>query len=252
MFPMSAVAQDGYWTHGKSYCVTLTYDDGIQSQIDHALPQLKKSGLKGTFFFADKAQGVWSQDEVDRVRDEGHELAAHTINHPCSRSFDWVKSGNALEDYDDARMSKELDENLSNLVRNGSRKDDTTFAYPCGSTFIDEDKHSYIPLVKERFSAARGTDGGIEFPGTGPIDLFNVKTIAGHQSDTQFRLNQLDTARQKNGWLVFMFHGVGGDYLTISAEDHKELLRTITQDDSVWVATFQEAAAWIRSKQENQ
>jgi peptidoglycan/xylan/chitin deacetylase (PgdA/CDA1 family) len=249
---MPSAAQDGYWPRGKSYCVTLTYDDGIQSQIDHALPQLKQAGFKGTFFFAGSAKGAWSQDEVDRVHNEGHELAAHTINHPCSRSFDWVKPGNALEDYDDARMSKELDENLSHLERNGAREDAPTFAYPCGSTFIDEDKHSYIPLVKERFTAARGTNGGIEFPIRGAIDLFNVKTIAGNQGNPQFRLDQIDKARQENGWLVFMFHGVGGDYLAISAEDHKELLRSLKQDESAWVATFQEAAAWVRSKQANQ
>ena len=248
--PSLAAAEEGYWPTGKACCVTLTYDDGIQSQIDHALPQLKAAGVKGTFFYAGGITNNWSQEEVDQIREGGHELAGHTINHPCSRSNNWVKPGNALEDYDDARMSKELDKNLANLVNSGVKRTTATFAYPCGSTFIGEDKHSYIPLVKERFFAARGTKGGFEIPRKGKIDLFDVKTVAGNQRDLAFQLDQVTAARNEHGWLVFMFHGVGGDYLAISAEDHKELLRFLQNDDAVWVATFQDAAAWVKSKEQ--
>ncbi|WP_145170537.1 polysaccharide deacetylase family protein [Rubripirellula lacrimiformis] len=248
--PSVATAQDGYWPEGKSYCVSLTYDDGLPSQIVHALPQLKAAGLKGTFFCPGDADYRWSQDDVDRIREEGHELAGHTVNHPCARKNDWVKPGNALEDYDDERMAKELDQNLANLIKNGVKREIATFAYPCGSTYIGEDKHSYIPLVKERFFAARGTKVGFEVPSNGETNLFDVKTFAGNQRDVAYQLNQVTATRDNNGWLVFMFHGVGGDHIAISADGHKEILRFLQEDDSVWVATFQEAAAWVKSKQE--
>ncbi|TWT50557.1 Polysaccharide deacetylase [Rubripirellula amarantea] len=248
--PSMAAAEDGFWPEGKTYCVTLTYDDGIRSQIDHALPQLKAAKLKGTFFCTGGATYLWSQEEVDRIREEGHELAGHTILHPCARKYDWVKPGNAAEDYDDARMAKELDENLANLVSNGVKRETATFAYPCGGTTIGEDNHSYIPMVKERFFAARTTRNGFHVPEEGKIDLYEVKTVAGDQRDLAYQLSQVTAAREKNGWVVFMFHGVGGDHLAISAEDHKELLRFLQNDDNVWVATFQEAAAWVKSKQE--
>lgn len=248
--PPVADAEDGYWPEGKTYCVTLTYDDGLPSQIKHALPQLKATGLKGTFFTPGSATYRWSQDQLDQVRQEGHELAGHTINHPCARKYDWVKPGNALEDYDDARMAKELDENLANLIKSGVNRKIATFAYPCGSTYIGEDKHSYVPLVKSRFFAARTTRNGWEIPGESDVDLFDVKTIAGDQRDLAFQLDQVTAARAKHGWLVFMFHGVGGDHLAINADDHQEILRFLQNDDTVWVATFQEAAAWVKSKQE--
>ncbi|HBE64599.1 MAG TPA: chitooligosaccharide deacetylase [Rhodopirellula baltica] len=247
--PSSTVAEEGYWPDGKTYCVTLTYDDGIPSQITHALPQLKAANLKGTFFSPGGVTYRWSQEDLDQVREEGHELAGHTILHPCARKNDWVKPGNASEDYDDARMAKELDENLANLIKNGVKRELATFAYPCGSTSIGEDNHSYVPLVKERFFAARGTQFGFEIPSQGEIDLFEVKTVAGHERDLAFQLDQIRNAREKQGWLVFMFHGVGGDHLVISTDDHKEMLRFLQNDDSVWVATFQEAAAWVKSKQ---
>jgi len=248
--PMMVTADDGFWPEGKTYCVTLTYDDGLPSHIEHALPQLKEAGLKGTFFYLGTAAHRWSQENVDQARKDGHELAGHTIHHPCARKFDWVKPGNASEDYDDERMAKELDENLANLIDNGVKPELATFAYPCGITTIGEDRHSYVPLVKERFFAARSTKNGFEIPSDGEIDLFDVKTIAGDQRDLAFQLSQVAAAREKHGWLVFMFHGVGGDHLAISAEDHKELLRVLKDDDTVWVATFQEAAAWVKSKQE--
>ncbi|PHQ33209.1 polysaccharide deacetylase family protein [Rhodopirellula bahusiensis] len=244
----TTVAEEGYWPDGKTYCVTLTYDDGIPSQIAHALPQLKAAKMKGTFFCPGGVTYRWSQEDLDQIRDEGHELAGHTINHPCARKNDWVKPGNASEDYDDARMAKELDENLANLISNGVQSELATFAYPCGNTSIGEDKHSYVPLVKERFFAARGTQFGIEIPSQGDTDLFEVKTVAGHERDLAYQLDQVTNAREKQGWLVIMFHGVGGDHLAISADDHKEILRFLQNDDSVWVTTFQEAAAWVKSK----
>ncbi|WP_404308398.1 polysaccharide deacetylase family protein [Neorhodopirellula lusitana] len=248
--PNLAAAEDGYWPNGKAYCVSLTYDDGLPSHIDHAVPQLNAANLKGTFFSPGGATYRWSQDDVEQVRAGGHELAGHTIKHPCARKFDWVKPGNALEDYDDDRMAKELDENLANLVANGVQREIATFAYPCGSTYIGEDKHTYVPLVKERFFAARTTKPGLDIPPSETVDLFDVKTLAGHERDLTYQLEQVTDARAKQGWLVFMFHGVGGDHLAISAEDHQEILRALQEDDSVWVATFQEAAAWVKSKQE--
>ncbi|WDQ16750.1 polysaccharide deacetylase family protein [Rhodopirellula sp. P2] len=248
-FPSTGVAEEGYWPDGKTYCVTLTYDDGIPSQIVHALPQLKAANLKGTFFSAGGVTYRWSQEDLNQVREQGHELAGHTILHPCGRKNDWVKPGDASEDYDDARMAKELDENLANLINNGVKRELATFAYPCGNTSIGEDNHSYVPLVKERFFAARGTQFGSETPSQGEIDLFEVKTVAGHERDLAYQLDQVIKAREQQGWLVFMFHGVGGDHLAISADDHKEILRFLQSDDTVWVATFQEAAAWVKSKQ---
>lgn len=47
---------------------------------------------------------------------------------------------------------------------------------------------------------------------------------------------------QKAGGLgVFMFHGVGGDYLTVSSEAHQGLLRYLKAHEAeIWVAPFGE------------
>jgi sialate O-acetylesterase len=49
-------------------------------------------------------------------------------------------------------------------------------------------------------------------------------------------------AQQKGGLGIFMFHGVGGDYLTTPALAHQQLLNYLQKHrDEVEVMTFQQA-----------
>ena len=55
-------------------------------QLDHAVPVLHAAGFKATFFLAGLKVGAASRWRA--VGAEGHELANHTIFHPCpQRSF---------------------------------------------------------------------------------------------------------------------------------------------------------------------
>lgn len=68
----------------RQAAVALTYDDALGSQLDVAIPQLDAAGLKGTFFLT----GREVRQNVPRWRAaaaKGHELANHTVNHPCAR-----------------------------------------------------------------------------------------------------------------------------------------------------------------------
>ncbi len=40
------------YPNGAKGAVSLTYDDGLTSQLDHAVPQLDARGLKATFFLS--------------------------------------------------------------------------------------------------------------------------------------------------------------------------------------------------------
>jgi len=96
--------------------VTLTYDDTLPSQLTTAAPSLKAHGLKATFFLTDARANPapWTALLAD-----GHELASHTFKHPCPKVNTWVAPGNANEDYDQARMATELDENIAMLASVG-------------------------------------------------------------------------------------------------------------------------------------
>jgi peptidoglycan/xylan/chitin deacetylase (PgdA/CDA1 family) len=216
--------------------VTLTYDDALNSQLTTAAPSLRAHGLKATFFVTDVRSNPapWAA-----LRNDGHELAAHTFIHPCPKVNTWVAPGNANEDYDDARMATELDQSIAMLEMLG-QPPPYTFAYPCGITWIGEDQHSYIPLIQQRFTAARGTSPGQIQAG---VNLYNVPTT--FSTGTGDALIALAEAAKANGtWVVYGFHGIGADSNVIDASYHEALLTYLDeQSDAIYVATFGELAA---------
>jgi peptidoglycan/xylan/chitin deacetylase (PgdA/CDA1 family) len=109
--------------------VTLSYDDGLDGQLQNAVPALDARGLKATFFLA-SFQGVehnWSLPDPtseltarhqawQQVASSGHELGGHTIYHPCDNN----NPGFQPQDYDQLRMAEELDESILRLARLGA------------------------------------------------------------------------------------------------------------------------------------
>ena len=232
------------WPQGKQAAVSLTYDDAIRSQLDHAVPGLKKHGLVATFFLTGSS-GVL-QASPDAYRDlvkAGHELGSHTMLHPCDKAFSFVQPGNALQDYDAARMSAELDESIR-ILKDLGQPAPFTFAYPCGSTWIGEKHESYIPLVEQRFVAARSVDGRVA---SIEDSLFNEPSRAG-DLDKAGLISWVDRALASGGWVVFTFHGVAGDYLPVTAEAHEALLTYLEQKKStVWTERFGTVAQHLKA-----
>src|SRR5215475_8149254 len=70
------------WPQDRAAAVSLTFDDGIDSDLDHAGPILKKHHLNGTFFVA-TAMGPWEKRKAEwkQLAAEGNELANHTVHH---------------------------------------------------------------------------------------------------------------------------------------------------------------------------
>ena len=55
-------------------------------------------------------------------------------------------------------------------------------------------------------------------------------------------------AERKGGMVVFGFHGVGGDYLSVSAEAHAQLLAYLkAHSDTIWVAPFSTVVGYATS-----
>ena len=135
------------WPDGKTAAVSLTYDDGLDGQLAHALPLLDAKGIKATFFIA-SFPGVdhdWAlpnatstlsprQQAWVAAATNGHEIAGHTVNHPCVTAINPGQSaGFQLDkDYDLTRIKGELDDTLARIPRLGATAP-FTFAYPCYS-----------------------------------------------------------------------------------------------------------------------
>ncbi|MGD0566236.1 MAG: polysaccharide deacetylase family protein [Candidatus Goldiibacteriota bacterium] len=235
------------WPGGAKAAITLLYEDGLTTQLEKAIPQLNESGLRGTFFpsgdgLKDPSNAVlWSAAVT-----AGHEIGAHTINHPCDRAHDFVREGFSLQDYTEERLRDEIRENLEIIKKFGVPAGRPVFAYPCGESVYGEGlKKSYVPIIKEIFLAAKGVNGIIADPEK--VDLYDVPCF-GITCGTQGMIDIAERAVQCGGWALFLFHGVGGDYISVEADAHREFLRYLAAEKgNLLVAPFGEISTVIEN-----
>jgi peptidoglycan/xylan/chitin deacetylase (PgdA/CDA1 family) len=239
---------DCAWPVGQ-VAVSLTYDDNAPTQLTTAIPALRAHNLRATFFINDvrKDPEPWRE-----VASNGHELGSHTMHHPCPPA-DWVPEGFTSYDYDLPRMAAELDASVR-MLRDLGQSGPLTFAYPCGVTWVGKEEQSYVHLVQARFMAARGVTSQVA--GASP-DLMNVPAFLLKESSQEL-ISQVEKARAhsaKSGtkstrgmWVVFGFHGVGGDWEIIAPEEHEALLAYLDAHRThIHTAPFGEIArCWAR------
>ena len=137
------------WPNGKTMAVSLSWDDGRESQVNAGTPILDQYGVKATFYVVpssvERALEGW-QSAVNN----GHEIGNHSLVHPCSGNFIWVRD-NALEEYTLSQMRTELtkaNEKIQELL--GVMPSE--FAYPCGQTFVGRGTNtkSYVPIISSQ------------------------------------------------------------------------------------------------------
>ena len=246
-------AQNSPVWNGKKCAVVLTYDDALAVHLDNVMPVLDSSGLKGTFYLSGYFPGFINN--IPRWRSaaaKGHELANHTLFHPCTGNTpgrEWVKPHTDLSKYTVQRMTDEI--KMTNvLLKTLDGQTTRTFAYPCGDTKIGDVE--YYKTVEGDFVAARGTKS--EMKTITEINFNDVGSYAinGESGDQLIAL--VKQAQATNSVLVFLFHGVGGGHsLNVALADHNKLVRYLRQNIAdIWVAPFIEVAQYAKARQSKQ
>lgn len=243
------IAQNVAW-HGKKCAVVLTYDDGLNVDLINVIPALDSVGLKGTFYISDYFGGLNSQVSGWRTAAvKGHELANHTVHHPCEggrAGREFVKPDYDLNNYTVRRMTDEV-RTMNTLLKAIDGKTKRTFAYPCGDTKIHDTV--YIDGLRNDFVAARGVKPGML--AIDKIDLYDVGcyTMNGQNGDEMIDL--VKQAIASHTLLVFLFHGVGGEHaLNVSLPAHSQLLHFLKQNEKdIWIAPMIEVAEYIKKYQ---
>lgn len=230
--------------------VSLTYDDALSVHLDHAMPDLEACDLCGTFYIPTRSSpgGAWDRRPADwkGASSRGHEIGNHTCHHPCSRSKPWVRPGNALEDYDLARIEAELHD-ASDDIAAVVGTHPTSFAYTCCQDWVGPEHTSFRPLASRLFPASRG--GGNRLADLSDLDLSFVPALGIVESmPLDEILRFIDSAATRRGWAVLMFHGVGGGHnANCSRDTHQAICRYLqTRRDSLWCDTFVNVALRIR------
>jgi peptidoglycan/xylan/chitin deacetylase (PgdA/CDA1 family) len=235
---MTTQAAATSWPGGRRAAVVLTYDDTLVSQLDIAIPALDAAGLKGTFFLIG---GKITPEQIARWRSaaaEGHELGNHTIRHACPQAnYPPAKKIDTSETYDVDTMLAEI-RTMNTMLTAIDGKPQHSYATPCGQHLaggID-----YLPALRASglVRYTRAAD-----PTERPLDPMDVPARFFPSDATGADLiAAVKETERKGGMIVFGFHGVGGDYLSVSAEAHAQLLAYLkAHADTIWVAPFSTA-----------
>jgi len=231
------------WPHHKKAVIVLTYDDGLNSQMDIAVPQLDSANLKATFFLT----GDINYSTIPKWRalsKKGYELANHTLYHPCSGTED---NPVASEKYTPYTMVREIGL-MNNFLFAVDGKTSRTYAYPCTETSVGG--KSYVDTLRKSglIKYARvGGDADAVIMDFGHLDPLLVPSygLEGNSSGNDL-IAFVKKVKQSGGMGVFMFHGIGGDYITTPARSHRELLAYLKKNrKDIWVATFQQAMDYV-------
>lgn len=227
----NACASDNFvWYGGTKTAVSLSYDDALDSQLDHAIPALKAYGFNASFYLTLSSTVVKDRrQEWKKLAQQGHELGNHSIFHPCRASLpnrDWVKPKHDLDKISAQKMVEEVIA-ANHFLFDMDGKEDRTFTPPCRDKLANG--VNYLTLIESFFVAIKGEEK-IETPKVLwiPYDVNGDALIDFVKRNTE------------QGMLInIIFHGIGGDHLPVSVEAHKTLLRFLHHNRSTyWVDSY--------------
>ena len=254
--------------------VTLTFDDALDSHLDHAIPLLNSLGLKSTFYINISSECLGRRAaEWSKASSDGHELGNHSLLHPATSRKDWVREGNSIENYTLDRMRMEL-EVANNVLRMLDRKTERTFAFPCSTTclgkagwtkqilsvagfdrtrlsaLIDKwgldfasSQKDYTNIIRELFFAARSGELPDIEKLSSSYERYHIPCITGDFRNSEQLLALVGKAIQAGTWIVFCFHGIGGGHgLYCELEAFEQFIKQLASNEQVVVKPLLEAA----------
>jgi len=240
------------WPDDCLGAVSLTFDDGLASQLRQAIPMLNEYGLPGTFYVNPRGDN-WQERlapwrEVARA---GHEIGNHSLTHPCSRGFRDTLDVRGLEDMTLEELAQDVDEAEHRLSQVFDSPAPRSFAYPCYLDYVGEGerRQSYVPLIARRFVAGRGRGEVPNHPLTSDLSYlwsFTVERMSGAEL-----IGLAERAAATGRWSILTFHGIHQGHLSVADVDLRDLCQFLTrQRTRIWIAPVATVAGRIRSWRE--
>ena len=237
------------WPQNREAAISLTFDDAMATQLDDVAPTLRKYGLHGTFFVTTGAE-AWRNRISDwrRLASEGNEIGGHTVHHPCLLEQITPHS----QAYSPEMMEAEIRDSTKTIQREIGGQHGLTFAYPCGNMSFgppaDQGRNEalYLRFISEYYFAARGY-GWVAAVAPDELSVLSVPDL-GFTAGRDFRglLQMADAGLRDHKWGVFTFHGVGGQWLSVSTAAFDELAAYFARHTEIWTTTFGDAIRYIQ------
>lgn len=230
------------YRNGAGALISLTFDDGLPSQVQNALPILNHYGVPATFFLiAAETTEYDTQFRADTWRDAiavGHEIGSHSVNHRKAAEL--------------TPPVAQTEATFSAIWLKNQLK-----GYPVGSfcyPYTDAPDYLQQAVRYAGYEQARGgrvarQDKYLE-PGDGAnllnIPCFHVGPETVNDADEWLR-----TAVRRGAWLTLMLHGVGcdKDWDNLSIAQFTTLVDKISaaSSEGLMPVTFREGGALYRA-----
>lgn len=216
--------------------VTVTFDDGWDSQYTTGKAILERYSFPATFYITSgllNTPNYMTDAMVQSLKDEGYDIAGHTITHPHLPT---------LSDQDIERELKDSQTDLNTKL--GLTIDD--FASPYGE--IDERVSNVVKLY---YRSHRGVINGFNYKDN--FDMYNlyVKNILVGTTAAEVQ-TWINEAAANKAWLILVYHEVnyGGDPYSATPENFTEQMQAISQS-SLPVVTLDNALSEISPQLSN-
>jgi len=227
------------------------YDEGKNlHQAYHLLDEAYEKVRRGGFTpvntredFQDGNTITW--DELRSLASRGYEFASHTVTHP------------RLAVLDDANLVYELEMSRRDILDQLGFKHTFSVECPYGT---EDERAVHAALLRYQVARNLMPDKDVDDldrstktnPGISQKEY--VRWQRGPLTETPMTLMRswIDkTAAQGNIWLVLVFHGVDGvGWKPKTAAELRDYFGYIrSKEQSVWIATFQDVAKYIRERQ---
>ena len=231
------------WPQGREGAISLTFDDGMRSQLETAIPRLEERGLRGTFYLNPRGEDWASRLAPWKAAHQaGHEMGNHTMAHPCSMNIQLTLQEWTLEQIEADIV--ETERRLSTLFP----AQDRSFAYPCYESDVGRGltRRSYVPVVARCCIAGRGK--GLSIRGNHPLnaDLHLLSSWAVEHMSAWDMIGLVEQCLAYGWWGIFTIHGVNEGHLPMPEAELCALLDYLVRQQSrVWTAPVATVARHI-------
>jgi peptidoglycan-N-acetylglucosamine deacetylase len=226
------------WPDGCQGAVSLTFDDGMTSQLRVAIPMLDEHGLAATFYLNPRGDNweerLASWREAARA---GHEIGNHTMAHPCTRAFRETGEPAGLEAMTLEELEADVVEAERRLRAAIPEPPERSFCYPCYQDHVGEGegRRSYVPVIARHFIAARAKGEMANHPASCTLHHLSSWPVERCWGATLVGL--AERAASQGRWTILTFHGLNQGNLAVADVDLRELCAHLRRHrERLWTA----------------
>ncbi len=231
--------------NGAQSAVSLTFDDGLDSQLDLAVPALDAKGMKATFFITETALKGRRVADWKKLILDGHEIGNHSKHHYQPSD---TPTQSHQRTYDDT-LGRDESVGAQQEIEQAMGTSVVSYAYP----YCANDPHlvKYLPDTHLSARGGWGKDGTYFMKPSYAPDWMNLPTQFTSKDgrfDTDYK-GWVDRAISEGAWTVITVHGVGDASTTLPLDQMNLLFNYLDAHRSnIWIAPYGTVSGYWRAQ----